>query len=101
MAATPSAAIIIRVQGGKPFYEAKFRHDGRQVKRRIGPAWLERDETRDWRRRRGRVPDGYYHREKPDKNLVDVADDAQDAELVRLAAYAGLRLGELLALRWS
>jgi hypothetical protein len=60
MSATPSAAIIIRVQGEKPFYEAKFRHDGRQVKRRIGPAWLERDETRDWRPRRGRVQDGYY-----------------------------------------
>jgi integrase len=60
MTATPSAAIIVRVQGGKPFYEAKFRHAGRQVKRRIGPAWLDRDETRDWRPRRGRVPDGYY-----------------------------------------
>jgi integrase len=28
------------------------------------------------------------------------AEDVQDAELVRVAAYAGLRLGELLALRW-
>src|SRR5271154_4812450 len=28
------------------------------------------------------------------------ADDAQDSEFVRVAAYAGLRLGELLALRW-
>ena len=27
-------------------------------------------------------------------------DDAQDAELVRLAAHAGLRRGELVALRW-
>lgn len=27
-------------------------------------------------------------------------DDEQDAQLVRVAAYAGLRLGELLALRW-
>jgi integrase len=27
-------------------------------------------------------------------------DDAQDAELVRMAAYAGLRRGELVALRW-
>ncbi len=30
----------------------------------------------------------------------EVAEDHQDAELVRLAAYAGLRQGELLALRW-
>jgi integrase len=28
------------------------------------------------------------------------AEDHRDAELVRVAAYAGLRLGELLALRW-
>jgi integrase len=41
------------------------------------------------------------HREKPAKRPIEVAEDAQDAELVRVAAYAGLRLGELLALRWS
>jgi len=35
------------------------------------------------------------------RNPVDVADDARDAELVRVAAYAGLRVGELLALRWG
>jgi integrase len=29
-----------------------------------------------------------------------VAEDRQDAELVRVAAYAGLRRGELVALRW-
>jgi integrase len=27
-------------------------------------------------------------------------EDAQDAELIRLAAYAGLRRGEIVALRW-
>lgn len=57
----PTASIVIREHGGRPFYEAKFRHHGRQVKRRIGPAWLERDpETGDWRRHRGRVPDDAY-----------------------------------------
>ncbi|MEY2514276.1 MAG: hypothetical protein QOJ89_1634 [bacterium] len=29
-----------------------------------------------------------------------LAEDRQDAELVRVAAYAGLRRGELVALRW-
>ncbi|MHB1469706.1 MAG: tyrosine-type recombinase/integrase [Solirubrobacteraceae bacterium] len=29
------------------------------------------------------------------------AEDRQDAEIVRVAAYAGLRSGELLALRWG
>jgi integrase len=28
------------------------------------------------------------------------AEDAQDAEIIRIAAYAGLRRGELVALRW-
>jgi integrase len=30
-----------------------------------------------------------------------VQEDRQDAELIRIAAYTGLRLGELLALRWD
>ncbi|HUA06395.1 MAG TPA: tyrosine-type recombinase/integrase, partial [Solirubrobacteraceae bacterium] len=30
-----------------------------------------------------------------------VSEDLQDAELYRIAAYTGLRLGELLALRWA
>lgn len=53
----PTASLVIREHNGRPFYEAKFRYEGRQIKRRIGPAWLERDETGEWRRRRGRVPD--------------------------------------------
>lgn len=32
---------------------------------------------------------------------AQAAEDHQDAEIIRLAAYAGLRLGELLALRWQ
>jgi integrase len=34
------------------------------------------------------------------ENEARRAEDQQEAELVRLAAYAGLRQGELLALRW-
>jgi integrase len=57
----PTANIVIREHGGRPFHEAKFRLHGRQVKRRIGPAWLERDPDADgWRPRKGRVPDGAY-----------------------------------------
>ena len=39
----PSATIVVREHLGRPFYEAKFRYGGRQVKRRIEPAWLDRD----------------------------------------------------------
>jgi integrase len=35
-----------------------------------------------------------------DEDAPRAAEDRQDAELVRVAAYAGLRRGELLALRW-
>lgn len=59
-AENPSAAIVVREHGGRAFYEAKFRHEGHQVKRRIGPAWLEPDGQAGWRRRRGRVPDACY-----------------------------------------
>ena len=55
----PCAAVVVREHGGRPFYEAKFRHQGRQVKRRIGSAWLERDRNGDWLPRRGRVPEGF------------------------------------------
>lgn len=55
----PTAALVIREHNGRPFYEAKFRYGGKQVKRRIGPAWLEADGG-GWRRRKGRVGDGCF-----------------------------------------
>ena len=36
----------------------------------------------------------------PEEAAARSAEDRQDGELVRVAAYAGLRRGELLALRW-
>lgn len=40
-------------------------------------------------------------RADPEKRSADrLAWDEQDAELIRVAAYTGMRLGELLALRW-
>jgi len=36
----------------------------------------------------------------PEEIEARAREDAQDAELVRVAAYAGLRRGELVALRW-
>jgi integrase len=55
-----SASLVVREHDGRPFYEAKFRHKGRQVKRRIGPAWLERNEAGQWQRRHGRVPEDAF-----------------------------------------
>jgi integrase len=42
-------------------YEAKWRRAGRQVKRRVGPAWLEPGSGgKGWQPRRGRVPEGHF-----------------------------------------
>jgi integrase len=35
-----------------------------------------------------------------DESVARAREDSQDAELIRVAAYAGLRRGELVALRW-
>src|SRR3954452_13929274 len=56
-----NGALVIREQGDRVFYEAKWRDSrGRQVKRRVGPAWLERERGGPWRRHIGRVPDGCF-----------------------------------------
>ena len=36
----------------------------------------------------------------PEEIAARAADDAQDGELIRVAAFAGLRRGELIALKW-
>lgn len=55
----PTASLQVREHAGRLFYEAVFRHEGRQVKRRVGPAWIE-DSPDGWQRRRGRVPEGHF-----------------------------------------
>ena len=46
------------------------------------------------------LADGRRRGLEPDRTVDQIAVDEQDGELVRVAAYTGLRLGELLALRW-
>jgi integrase len=84
-AQNPNATIVIREHSGQPFYEAKFRHYGRQVKRRIGPAWLERDPDTDcWRRHRGRLPDDAYDERRAHveaaRLVADYVSEAANAE---------------------
>ena len=60
MRMVPTGALVVRANiDGEPFYEAKWRHGGRQVKRRIGPAWLDLRAAGGWAPRRGRMPDGW------------------------------------------
>ena len=107
-AATPSTHIVIREHCGQAFYEAKFRHHGRQIKRRIGPAWLERDpDAGGWRRRRGRVADGAYDERAAIVAAAKLVDtyvaEAADAERVEQERRArGVTFREVAQdyLRW-
>ena len=66
----PTTHLLVRDQDGRPFWELKFRDNGRQVKRRIGPAWLAKVDTAQakpngktyrggaWVQRRGRPAEG-------------------------------------------
>ena len=97
----PSASLVVREHNGQPFYEAKFRYDDRQVKRRIGPAWLDR-EQRGWRRRHGRVPDGAFDERRAHVAAADivvayVADAADEARRERERQARGLTFRELAA----
>lgn len=50
-------ALLVVMRDRGPMYYGKWRdHTGRQVKRLLGPAWVEADGS-GWKRRRGRVPE--------------------------------------------
>src|SRR3954451_4946880 len=78
----PTGSLVVRVgAGGAPFYEAKWRHDGHQVKRRVGPAWVVQDRAGGWHRRRGRVPDGWYDEKRATVRMAElVAEHADEVE---------------------
>src|SRR5271155_3548263 len=85
----PSASIVVVEQRGGVYFEAKFRYQGRQVKRRIGTAWLERDPaTNGWRPHRGRVPAGTYDVRRAHVAAAEIVSayvaDATEAERVEL-----------------
>lgn len=86
MQRNPSASILIRGHRDAVYYEAKWRHEGRQVKRRIGPAWLESDEELGWRPRRGRVPEGSYDERRAHVAAAQLVADyvAEAADLERI-----------------
>jgi hypothetical protein len=80
----PASWLVVGIaRNGEPVYEAGWRHrlsDGRlrTMKRRLGPAWLERDETVGFSRRRGRPKPGYL-----DEHAAIVAKDRVVREVER------------------
>jgi integrase len=104
----PSAAIVVCEQRGSVYYEAKFRHHGLQVKRRIGPAWLDRDpDTNGWRPRRGRVAEGSYDARRAHVAAAQIvsaylaeASDVERVERERKARGVTFREVAHAYLRW-
>ena len=84
--------VVATARNGELVYEAGWRHrrgDGTQktMKRRLGPAWLTRDEHGEHQRRRGRAKPGYL-----DEHAAIVAKDKLVREVEReLAEQAAER----------
>lgn len=74
----PAILTVPAKTGDLAYYEAKWwDRNGKQRKRRLGRAWLERDpQTQEWRPRRGRTPDGWL-----DERTVHVAAAAKVREV--------------------
>ena len=81
--ADPSGALVVVERGDGPVYEAKWRRGGHQVKRRLGPAWLERDGRGGWRPRRGRMPEGFLDEKRATVRMARVvaAHEAHEREI--------------------
>lgn len=56
----PSTTLAIRENASGAYFDAIFRYDGRQLWRRVGPAWMDHARDGSWQRRRGRIEDGYF-----------------------------------------
>jgi integrase len=94
--AQPTGALAVRVgPTGQPFYEATWRHEGRRMKRRIGPAWLTQTRDGRWERARGRAPAGHFDEKRATQAMRDVIADAHaalDEEAARAASVAAREL---------
>ncbi|HEY2767936.1 MAG TPA: tyrosine-type recombinase/integrase [Solirubrobacteraceae bacterium] len=76
----PTGALVVVKRSDGPVYEAKWRRGGRQIKRRVGPAWL--DATRDggWVSRRGRVPEGHFDEKRATVRMAELIAEHETQE---------------------
>ena len=102
----PSASIAVREQREGPMYAAMFRYRGQLVKRKIGPAWLERVDA-EWKPRRGRVRTGFYDERRAHVRAAEIiaqyVAEAEDIERVkREREQSGVTFREVASeyLRW-
>jgi integrase len=54
----PTSRPFIRQRASGPFWYGKWSRDGKPVVRALGRAWAEPDGRGDWKRRRGKAPEG-------------------------------------------
>jgi integrase len=79
--ADPTGALIVVERGDGPVYEAKWRRGRRQVKRRVGPAWLERGAgAKGWRPRRGRMPEGFLDEKRATVRMAELIAEHDQTE---------------------
>jgi integrase len=102
----PTASLIVREHRRQPYYEAFFRHNGKQVKRRIGPAWLEKMPD-GWRPRAGRVPQGSFDERRAHvaaavivAEYITEATEREEVELERRARGVTFREVAQDYMRW-
>ena len=83
---TPTASIAVRERGEDAFFEALFRYRGKQLKRRIGPAWLERDEGRAGVRAAAECPTDAYDERRAHVAAAQLVSDylAEAADVERV-----------------
>jgi integrase len=67
------ASLVIRTKGNEVYYDAKFRHGGKQIMRRIGPAWLSPDGSGSWVPRKGRIAPGYFDERRAHVEAAGIA----------------------------
>src|SRR5215210_3706035 len=80
-----------------PVWYGKWRDSTRrQVKRKLGPAWMERDNRGEWKKRRGRVDDGHLD-EKAALVELHRLIEAHEAELARAPSPTSATFAEAAA----
>jgi integrase len=104
VAATPTPAVVVRLaKDGTPFFEAKWRAaGGRQIKRRLGPAWIEPNGAGGWARRRGRPNDGWLDERSAHAAAADmvVAVEREHQAAADAAVRAGIPTFRRVAHEW-
>jgi integrase len=81
----PASRPFVRVRASGPYWYAKWRRNGLQVTRGLGPAWVEADGRGGWRSRRGRAPTGALTEPQANARMLQLVHehDAEQSELER------------------